>query len=138
MVIEIAPLLLVGLVGAVVLAGAITGIAGFGFALVGTMVLATVIDPATAVVVLIAPILAVNLSLVGELTFEDVISCTQRFWPLVLFAFVGTLGGMALLDWLPQGVTRSRPWYRCTCLRWCGTTTGTPARHNSTARWLFR
>jgi len=39
-------------------AGTTNGLAGFGFALVGTMALATVIDPATAVVFMIIPILA--------------------------------------------------------------------------------
>lgn len=34
----------------VLLAGAVNGVAGFGFALVGTMALAAVVDPATAVV----------------------------------------------------------------------------------------
>lgn len=52
-------------------AGTTNGLAGFGFALVGTMALATVIDPATAVVFMIIPILAVNLSLVRELSRDE-------------------------------------------------------------------
>lgn len=61
----------VGVLTVVVLvAGAINGIAGFGFAVVGTMALATVIEPATAVVFMIVPILAVNVSLVRDLSLS--------------------------------------------------------------------
>ena len=49
----------VGLVALVIVAaGVINGVAGFGFALIGTMALATAVDPATAVVFMIVPILA--------------------------------------------------------------------------------
>lgn len=65
------PIILVAIVLVVGIAGAINGIAGFGFALVGTLALATVIDPATAVVLMIIPILAVNASLARELTSEQ-------------------------------------------------------------------
>nr|WP_303651803.1 sulfite exporter TauE/SafE family protein [Halovenus rubra] len=83
-------------------AGAINGLAGFGFALVGTMVLATVIDPATAVVFMIVPILGVNLSLVGELSADDLRSCGRRFTPLLGAALLGTVLGMGLIDILPK------------------------------------
>lgn len=52
----------------ILIAGTTNGLAGFGFALVGTMALATAIDPATAVVFMIVPIFAVNLSLVRDLS----------------------------------------------------------------------
>lgn len=87
--------------GVLLLAGTVVGLAGFGFALVGTMLLATVIDPATAVVVMILPILGANVSLVRELDLESLRSCAQRFWPFVATAVVGTLAGMALLGRLP-------------------------------------
>jgi uncharacterized membrane protein YfcA len=97
------PLLVAGVVAVVLLAGAINGLAGFGFALVGTMALATAIDPATAVVFMIAPILAVNLSLVRDLSADDLRSCGRRFAPLMLAALVGTVAGLVVLDRLPQG-----------------------------------
>ena len=59
MSLELAPELLAGITAVVLVAGAVNGLAGFGFALVGTMALATAIDPATAVVFMIAPILDV-------------------------------------------------------------------------------
>ncbi|MBX0325507.1 sulfite exporter TauE/SafE family protein [Halomicroarcula sp. F13] len=85
----------------ILVAGTTNGLAGFGFALVGTMALATVIDPATAVVFMIIPILAVNLSLVRDLTREELRTCSQRFAPLIGAALVGTVVGMAVLSSLP-------------------------------------
>lgn len=52
------------------IAGATNGLAGFGSAVVGTMALATMLEPATAVVFIIIPILAVNLSLVRDLSLS--------------------------------------------------------------------
>jgi len=87
-----------GFVLAVLLvAGAVSGVAGFGFALVGTMALATVVDPSTAVVLMIVPILATNVSLLGELDAADVRSCGRRFGPYVL----ATVAGMAALESIP-------------------------------------
>ncbi|WP_158854321.1 TSUP family transporter [Halorhabdus sp. CUG00001] len=86
----------------IVVAGAVNGLAGFGFALVGTMALATAIDPTTAVVFMIAPILGVNLSLLGDLSVEDVRTCGRRFWPLIGAALIGTLVGLVVLDRVPQ------------------------------------
>lgn len=94
------------LVVSVLFAGAINGIAGFGFAIVGTMVLATVIDPATAVVFMIIPILSVNLSLVYDLSTNELRTCGRRFGPLILAALVGTVIGMAVLDQLPAAPLR--------------------------------
>lgn len=97
-------LLLLGLV--VLLAGVVNGVAGFGFALVGTMVLATAIDPAVAVVFMILPILSVNLSLVRDLSGEELRACGRRFGPLVIAALVGTVLGMGILDRLPEAPLR--------------------------------
>ncbi len=87
--------------GAVFLAGVVNGVAGFGFALVGTMALASVFDPATAVVFMIVPILAVNLTLVRELDTGTLRSCGSRFGPLIAGALIGTVAGMAVLGSLP-------------------------------------
>jgi uncharacterized membrane protein YfcA len=90
----------------VVVAGATNGLAGFGFAVVGTMALATLIDPATAVVFMILPILAVNVSLVRELSPAELRSCSRRFGPLIGAALVGTVVGMAVLGSLPNAPLR--------------------------------
>jgi len=100
-------LTVVGLVVAVaVLAGAVNGVAGFGFALVGTMTLAAVWPPATAVVFMILPVVAVNLSLVGELDAAELRTCGRRFGPLVGAALVGTLVGLVAVDRLPAAPMR--------------------------------
>jgi hypothetical protein len=86
----------------VFLAGTLNGIAGFGFALVGTMVLASIVTPATAVVFMIVPILSVNLSLVRDLSTAELRRCSRRFGPLVVAALLGTVVGMVALDTLPE------------------------------------
>jgi Sulfite exporter TauE/SafE. len=86
----------------VLVAGAVTGVAGFGFALIGTMVLADVLGPSAAVAFMILPILAANVSLVRELDRDAVVVCGRRFGPFVAAAFLGTLAGMALLGVLPD------------------------------------
>lgn len=101
--IEFSPVLVAGIVLVVSVAGAVNGLAGFGFALVGTMALATTVDPALAVVFMIVPIVGVNLSLASELSVEELETCSRRFAPLMLAALVGTVAGLAILDRLPQG-----------------------------------
>jgi len=97
----VSPAVGAGLLVVVLVAGAINGVAGFGFALVGTTVLATVLDPSVAVVFMIGPILAVNVSLVRDLSRSDLRTCARRFKMLIAAAAVGTVLGMLALDWLP-------------------------------------
>mgnify|MGYP006277177273 FL=1 len=100
------PTFLVILTAVLLVAGTVNGLAGFGFALVGTMALATVIEPSTAVVLMIIPILSANATLVSELSVAELRSCGRRFWPLVLAALVGTLLGMVVIDRLPGSPVR--------------------------------
>jgi len=90
----------------VLVAGAINGVAGFGFAVVGTMALATLFDPATAVVFMIVPIFAVNVSLVSDLSVRELRTCSARFWPLIAAALIGTVVGMAALQRVPAAPLR--------------------------------
>jgi uncharacterized membrane protein YfcA len=90
----------------VLVAGATNGVAGFGFAVVGTMALATRVDPAVAVVFMIVPILAVNASLVRDLSSDELQSCSRRFGPLIAAALVGTVVGMGVLDRAPAAPLR--------------------------------
>jgi uncharacterized membrane protein YfcA len=101
--VALSPPILAGIVAVVIFAGAINGLAGFGFALVGTMALATAMDPATAVVFMIVPILAVNLSLIRDLSVPELRTCGRRFAPLMLAALAGTLLGLVALDRVEQG-----------------------------------
>lgn len=102
----LSPTVLGVLAGVVFIAGALNGVAGFGFALVGTMTLATAVDPATAVVLMIVPILSVNLSLVRDLSAVQLRSCGRRFRPLLVAGLLGTVVGMVGLDRLPAGPFR--------------------------------
>jgi len=88
------------------LSGVINGLAGFGFAVVGTMALATVVDPASAVVIMIIPMLAANVALLTELSGEELHTCGRRFGPLVGSALVGTIVGMIVLEALPSAPLR--------------------------------
>jgi len=104
--VELTPVAAVLLGVVVFLAAGINGVAGFGFALVGTTALATQLSPAVAVVFMILPILAVNLSLARELSVDQLRSCGRRFWPLFVATLVGTVVGLAGLDSLPQDTLR--------------------------------
>ena len=106
MTLALTPTLLVVFAAVVLVAGAVNGLAGFGFALVGTMALASVIDPATAVVFMIVPILAANLSLARELSVEQLRTCGRRFGPLLAAALVGTVVGLVVVDRLPAAPLR--------------------------------
>ncbi len=106
MTIELTALFLGVFTGIVLTAGLVNGLAGFGFAVVGTMALATLISPATAVVIMIIPILAANVTLVSELSREQLASCGRRFAPLVVSALIGTIVGMIILDLLPEEPVR--------------------------------
>jgi uncharacterized membrane protein YfcA len=92
----------VWIVAAVLGGGFVASVTGFGFALVTTATLATVMDPADAVVVMIVPIVAANASLATELERTDLRSCVRRFWPYATAALVGTVLGMALLESVPD------------------------------------
>lgn len=106
MSVPLSPSSLLFVAGVVVVAGGVNGIAGFGFAVIGTMALATTLDPATAVAFMILPILAVNARLVGELSVDEFRTCGRRFAPLLVAATVGTVLGMALLDRIPEAPLR--------------------------------
>ena len=106
MQISLSVTILLVLAAVVFVAGVVNGVAGFGFAIVGTMALASLVAPAVAVVFMILPILAANLTLVRELSVSDLRSCGTRFAPLIGSALVGTVAGMAVLDSLPAGPLR--------------------------------
>jgi uncharacterized membrane protein YfcA len=97
----LSPSLAVVVFGIVVLGGLVTGVNGFGYSVVGTGLTAIVVEPQVAVVVMILPILAANVSLVRELDGTGLRTCVERFWPFVAAALVGTVAGMSLLSRVP-------------------------------------
>jgi uncharacterized membrane protein YfcA len=100
-ILSLPPATLAVVAAALLLSGFVVGLNGFGFSVVGTSTLATVLGAESAVVVMLLPILAANASLVGELDRSSLRSCVARFWPYVAAALAGTLAGMALLARLP-------------------------------------
>ncbi|SDF15459.1 sulfite exporter TauE/SafE family protein [Halorientalis regularis] len=86
---------------AVFAGGLVTGVTGFGYAIVATATLASLLEPRTAIVVVILPILAANLSLVTELDRAGLRSCVRRFWAFVAAGAVGTVAGMVALTRIP-------------------------------------
>jgi uncharacterized membrane protein YfcA len=87
--------------GVVFVGGLVTGVTGFGYAIVATATLASLFEPQTAVVVVIIPVLAANLSLVRELDRTGLVTCVRRFWSFVLPAAAGTVVGMIALSRIP-------------------------------------
>ena len=67
MILGVSPELFV-LIGTILFVGGlVTGVTGFGYALISTTTLAVVLDPQTAVVLMIIPVIIANIDLVGEL-----------------------------------------------------------------------
>lgn len=83
------------------LAGFVTGVTGFGFAVIGTGLLAALLPPQTAIVLMLIPMFAATGSLVGELDRAGVVECAHRFWVFFVAILCGTIIGMAVLDSVP-------------------------------------
>lgn len=97
----LSPTLLAVAFGVIAVGGLVTGVNGFGFSVVGTGLLALVLEPQTAVVLMILPMLAANASLARELDRTGLKRCVRRFWPFVAAALVGTIAGMVFLSRVP-------------------------------------
>lgn len=78
-----------------ILAGAIKGMLGFGYALVATPIFATVIDPTLAVVVLAIPPWMINMFQIGET--DTGLEFVREEWLLILLAVVGAVLGVSFL-----------------------------------------
>ncbi|QLC35497.1 sulfite exporter TauE/SafE family protein (plasmid) [Halarchaeum sp. CBA1220] len=78
-----------------VVAGAIKGMLGFGYALITTPIFASVIDPTLAVVVLAIPPWMINMFQVGET--KTGVSFIREEWILVALAIIGSVVGVYFL-----------------------------------------
>ncbi|ACV11758.1 protein of unknown function DUF81 [Halorhabdus utahensis DSM 12940] len=88
-------------VGVAVLAGAIKGMIGFGYALIATPIFASVIDPTLAVVVLAIPPWMLNMFQVGET--DTGMTFIREEWVLLVLAIIGAVVGVAVLDAVETG-----------------------------------
>ncbi|MDQ2852512.1 MAG: sulfite exporter TauE/SafE family protein [Actinomycetota bacterium] len=82
-----------------VVAGAVKGLSGFGYALIATPLAAVLIDPSVAVVALAVPALMMNLFQVGETGTGW--RYLRQYWPLAASALVGSAIGVFVLTRLP-------------------------------------
>ena len=97
MILGVSPELFV-LIGTILFVGGlVTGVTGFGYALISTTTLTVVLDPQTAIVLMIVPVIIANLTLIGELDRTGIRRCVRRFQWFIVLATVGTLLGMLLL-----------------------------------------
>ncbi|WP_020220631.1 sulfite exporter TauE/SafE family protein [Halarchaeum acidiphilum] len=78
-----------------IVAGAIKGMLGFGYALITTPIFASVIDPTLAVVVLAIPPWMINMFQVGET--KTGVSFIREEWILVTLAIIGSVVGVYFL-----------------------------------------
>lgn len=85
-------------------AGTVTGITGFGYALIGTVRSAAVLGPQQAVVLMIIPVFVSNVPLLRELNHEQLRTCGRRFTSFIVAAAVGTVIGMVILQWVPTAI----------------------------------
>lgn len=86
-------LLILGLV--VAFAGLVHGTLGLGFPLVATPIVAAMFDVPTAILMTLLPTVTVNVASIATATgYKDSL---RRFWPLVVAAFIGSIGGTWLL-----------------------------------------
>nr|EGQ40570.1 MAG: sulfite exporter TauE/SafE [Candidatus Nanosalinarum sp. J07AB56] len=84
-----------------ILAGAVKGIAGFGFSLVGTSLLAVFLKPSQAVTLFIIPLMAIEVELLNELTWNQFRHAVRRFRYYLVAAAAGTVLGTLALQELP-------------------------------------
>lgn len=85
-------------------AGIVTGITGFGYALIGTVGAAAVLGPQQAVVLMIIPVFVSNVPLLGELDHKQLLTCGRRFTSFIAAAVIGTILGMVILQWVPTAI----------------------------------
>jgi uncharacterized membrane protein YfcA len=82
-------------VGVAIVAGAVKGMIGFGYALITTPIFASVIDPTLAVVVLAIPPWMINMFQIGET--DTGLAFVREEWVLLVLAVVGSVIGVTAL-----------------------------------------
>lgn len=88
------------------ISGMVTGVAGFGFAILSTVALTSILDPSTAVALVIPSFVAVNASLVTNLNYEEFKSCGRRFYPYIISILVTSIVGMISVNLIPSDPLR--------------------------------
>ncbi|MFO7794362.1 MAG: sulfite exporter TauE/SafE family protein [Candidatus Nanohaloarchaea archaeon] len=79
----------------------VKGLAGFGFGILGTALLANFIPAQDAVAVMIFPLLAVNIPLILEAETSELRSCVENYIYFILTGLAGSLIGILVIDLFP-------------------------------------
>ena len=87
---------------AIVLGGLVKGLTGFGYALISTSLLATIMPAQQAVAVMIIPLIAGNLELVLEIDIEELLNCIRNLSCYLLSLTAGVTAGMFLISFIPS------------------------------------
>lgn len=81
--------------------GLVKGFNGFGFAVVGTTILATLLKPVEAVTIMIIPLIAAEIDLISDLRLEEIKTCIKNFYPFMISGIFGTVAGIMIIDYIP-------------------------------------
>ncbi|QKQ98819.1 TSUP family transporter [Candidatus Nanohaloarchaea archaeon] len=84
------------------LGGLVKGLNGFGYAVVSTTLLTTVMPAQQAVATMIIPLILANIQLLSQATVQEIKACIQRFAPYLITSIAGVLAGTLLIDTIPQ------------------------------------
>lgn len=87
-------------------AGLVKGLTGFGFALVATALLTTIISPREAITMIIIPIMVSNFYLIKEIRLSKLISCFKKFRYFLLSSYIGVITGMLIIDFLNEEILK--------------------------------
>lgn len=85
-----------------ILSAVVTGVTGFGFAVLSTVILTAFFDPSVAVSLVLPSFVAVNISLLTNLNYSEFKSCGTRFYPYILAILVTSVVGMVAIDQIPK------------------------------------
>lgn len=91
----------------VAMGGLIKGLNGFGYAVISTSLLATVLPAQEAVAVMILPLIAGNLELVAETGRKELENCLKNFSGFLLSLTAGVTLGMLTLSFIPSNVLKT-------------------------------
>lgn len=86
----------------ILLGGLVKGLNGFGYAVVATTLLATVMPAQQAVTLMIIPLILANIHILKEVTWQELHNCIERFGPYIITAVIGVTAGTLLIDFIPQ------------------------------------
>lgn len=85
-------------------AGLVKGLVGFGEAVIGVGMISLILSSQEAVVLMIIPIMAANISLVRKLRLDTLKSLLKDHLVLISSIFLGTVLGMFFLEKIPQNL----------------------------------